>query len=424
MLFYRIISILLFPFLEIYLLYRVYKKKEDKHRLQERFGKPSIARPESQMIWVHAVSVGEANSAITIIEELLKFFPQTSILLTTTTITSAAIIKNKLPDFKGRVLHQFLPLDSYFCVQDFLNFWKVRAALFVESEIWPNFIYEARQRGICSFLINARISNKSFKRWQLAKSLGINIFDYFAAIFVQMKDDVEKFESLTEQEILFYGNLKSEAQVLKINHEELKKLQAQIDNRKTWLAASTHKGEEEIILATHQELKKEFPDLLTIIAPRHPKRAAEIIELLNGVNFSQRSKNETIKNSTEIYLADSLGELGIFYSLVNFSFIGGSFVDVGGHNPFEAIQLNCAVMSGAKVANFKEIYKKLNDQKACIILRSQDQLINAVRKFLPEKELCQEFINNARNVMMEQAPADNIASQIVSKIDRILMLEV
>ena len=185
--FYRILSILLFPFIEIYLFWRVYKKKEDKKRLRERFGKPTELSPEGDLFWIHAVSVGETNSALIFVDELLKKFPQTTILFTTTTLTSASIIKAKIPSFKGKVIHQFLPIDSLFCVQDFLRFWQPKKVFFIESEIWPNLICESRKIGAKVFLINARMSEKSAKRWGVAHHIGFNIFDNFNVIFTQSK---------------------------------------------------------------------------------------------------------------------------------------------------------------------------------------------------------------------------------------------
>lgn len=219
---YRALSVLLFPFIELYLFYRVYKKKEDKKRLLERFGRSTIERA----------------------------------------------------------------------------------------------------RGAKVFLVNARLSEKSAKRWSIAHAVGFNIFENFEAIFAQSEEDKNRLSKLTKKEILLYGNLKAQARDLSFNADELTKLKSQIGPRKFWLAASTHKGEEEIILQVHQNLKKDFPDLLTILIPRHPNRAEEIKLLFSGINLAQRSSNQNIENSTEIYLADTLGELGTFYRLANFTFLG------------------------------------------------------------------------------------------------------
>ncbi|MDX2083226.1 MAG: 3-deoxy-D-manno-octulosonic acid transferase [Rickettsiales bacterium] len=417
MTFYRILSILLFPFLELYLFYRVYKKKEDKKRLRERFGEASQNRPEGDIIWLHAVSVGEVNSALILIDELFKTFPRSFILFTTTTLTSASIVAAKIPQFKGRVIHQFLPIDSYGCVKDFLNFWEPSKVIFVESEIWPNLIFESHKIGALVFLVNARISNKTFFKWNLASKIGFRIFDYFDLIFVQSSEDQKRFLSLSKNEVLFFGNLKSQALNLNVDNFELNKLQDQIGRRKFWLAASTHKGEEEIILQTHLELKKDFSDLLTIIVPRHPARAEEIKNLFGEIKLAQRSQKQSITNATEIYLADTLNELGTFYSLANFAFIGGSLLEIGGHNPFEAIKLNCAVISGAQVFNFKEIYKSLEEQNACVIINSATELSKKVGDFLRNHDAPKAMSVKALDVIKN---SDNIAKKIVEKIDQVL----
>lgn len=413
---------MLFPFIELYLFFRVLKKKEDKSRLKERLGNPSKARPQGHVIWLHAVSLGEANSALILVEELLKFTPNISILFTTTTINSAAIISAKLPNFKGRVIHQYLPVDSYFCVKNFLNFWQPRAVIFIESEIWPNMIFEAHKMGVLAFLVNARISKKTFAKWHFAKKIGFEIFDYFAVIFAQMKEDQDRLAKLTSQEVLFYGNLKSQAQVLVPNLEKLDWLKSQIGTRNFWVAASTHAGEEEIVIEAHQRLKKDFPDLLTIIIPRHPARAEEVKNLFGEIKFAQRSKNENIASATEIYLADSLGELGTFYSLADFAFIAGSLLEIGGHNPFEAIKLECAVISGRGVFNFKEVYQNLENEKACIMVESNaHNLAGAVKKLLQDKNACEDMSRKALEVTKN---SDNIAKKIVSKIDQMIMIGV
>jgi len=301
-------------------------------------------------------------------------------------------------------------------VQNFFDFWQMRAAIFVESEIWPNLIFEARKRGISTFLVNARMSDKSALKWRIAKFFGLKIFDYFAAIFAQSEDDKKRLKKLTNQEILLYGNLKSQAQNLDINAQKLSQLKTQIGKRKIFTAASTHNGEEEVILRVHQELKKEFSDLLTIIIPRHPNRVEEIKLLIGDKNYAQRSKNHNIETSTEIYLADSLGELGIFYSLTDFAFIGGSLVEVGGHNPFEAIKLGCAVISGSHLFNFKEIYQNLSEQKACVIVNSAEELVKKTRIFLTEKESAKAMTQKALEVIKN---SQNIAGKIVKKMDQI-----
>ena len=420
---YQIFSTIILPFLFFYILNRKKKSKEHPHRFLERFAITKIVKPQNcQLFWVHAVSVGESNSAWILIENLLKFSPNIHILFTSTSTTSAQIIEQKILQnelFKNRVIHQFLPVDSYFIVQKFLNHWKPRACIFVESEIWPNFIYCARKKAILSFLINARISQKSASQWLLLKKLGFNIFDYFSTIFAQSLQDKNLLQNLTKNNIFYEGNLKSQNSKLEVDAQKLQELKTQIGTRKIWLCASTHQGEEELILSTHQRLKKQFPDLLTIIVLRHPNRAGEVCELLRDIKFSQRSKNQNIIESTEIYLVDSLGELGTFYSLVNFAFIGGSLLKIGGHNPFEAIQLNCVVISGSQVFNFAEIYQDLKQKNACEIIENIDQLYKIVQKFLQNPESIFPYSDNAKKAI---ANSHNTSQKIIEKLDAILML--
>lgn len=420
MLFYRIISVLLFPVLEFYLFYRVYKKKEDKKRLKERFGVATQARPEGDVIWLHAVSVGETNSSLILVDELLKKSPQSTIIFTTTTLTSASVLEAKIPEFKGRVIHQFLPLDSYYCAKAFLEYWAPSKVVFVESEIWPNLIFESCVIGAQVFLVNARMSKKSLNRWELAQRFNFKIFNCFDAIFVQAQEDKESFAKLTNGEVLFFGNLKSQARELAVNLIELEKLKAVIGSRKFWLAASTHKGEEEIVVQAHKSLKKEFPDLLTILVPRHPNRGEEIKSAFAEINFAQRSKNQDITAATEIYLADSLGELGTFYSLADFAFIGGSLFEIGGHTPFEAIKLKCAVISGRGVFNNKKIYQDLEENKACVMINSVEELAGKVREFLQDENISKALSNKALEVIKN---SDDIAQKIVEEILKEVVFE-
>jgi 3-deoxy-D-manno-octulosonic-acid transferase len=271
---------------------------------------------------------------------------------------------------------------------------------------------------IQTFLVNARMSKKSAKKWLFTRKIGFKIFDYLSLIFAQTKEDQERLQKLTDNEILFYGNLKSQAATLAVNENELNKLKSEIGARKIFVSASTHKGEEELVIASHKELKKEFPNLLTILIPRHPNRAEEIKLLLKDLKFAQRSKKENVGDSTELYLADSLNELGIFYSLTNFAFIGGSLFEIGGHNPFEAIKLKCAVISGRHVFNFKEIYDNLEKAKACVMINNGAELSEVVAKFLRDENSYKLMISKASELIDN---SENIAKNIVKKIDQILM---
>ena len=270
------------------------------------------------------------------------------------------------------------------------------------------------------FLVNARMSKKSLERWELAQRFKFKIFNCFDVIFVQSEEDKESFAKLTTCPVVFFGNLKSQARELAVNLFELEKLKAAIGSRKFWLAASTHKGEEEIVIKAHQELKKDFPDLLTILVPRHPNRGEEIMQLFGEINFAQRSKNQDILSATEIYLADSLGELGTFYTLADFAFIGGSLFEIGGHTPFEAIKMGCSVISGRGVFNNKKIYQDLEENKACVMLDSGEQLAGKVREFLQDENISKALSNKALEVIKN---SDNIAQKIVEEILKEVVLE-
>jgi 3-deoxy-D-manno-octulosonic-acid transferase len=392
----------------------VFKKKEDKVRFKEKFGIPSQKRPSEKLVWIHAVSVGETKSAMTLVDEILKSSSEISVLFTTTTVTSAKILSSKINGYKGKIIHQFLPLDSYFIVKKFLKFWHPEIIIFIESEIWLNFLCEAGKLGIPSFLVNARMSEKSFLRWNFAKKFGIKAFDFFDTIFAQSKIDEKKFSILARaRSVRFCGNLKSQNLDLKFNSGDKKELQSQIGKRKVWLCASTHSGEEEIILNIHKKLKNIFPDILTIIVPRHSNRASEIKASMSNINFSQRSCFQEIMAETEVYLADTLGELNLFYSLCSFAFIGGSLVKAGGHNPFEAIYLKCAIITGGNVFNFQEIYDELDKKNAVVFAKKEDDLFFAVKDFLENENLVK---NNSSKALNAVSSNENIAKNILSEL--------
>ena len=425
LLIYRAIITIFFPLIFAYLIFRIFKKKEQLNRIGERFGfansKAKLFKLQSPIIWIHAVSVGEANSAFLVASELLKFSPKYKIILTTTTLTSAQIIAQKIANYPNKIIHQFMPIDVGFCVKKFLNFWQPRAIIFIESEIWPNVIATSKSMAIPSFLLNARISNKSLKNWQKIKKLGFNIFDYFSIIFAQSSEEQKKLNMICANEVLFYGNLKAQAQSLNVDKDELQNLENQIKDRPIWLCASTHNGEEEIILNIHRQLRQDFRDLLTIIVPRHPARINEITTLLNQEKIAIRSKKKNIIDTTEIYIADTLNELGIFYQLANFAFIGGSLLPIGGHNPFEAIKLNCAVITGSQVENFAEIYQELLQENAIIMVKNPDELYEKIHHFLSDKKTAESYAIKAKTIIDKN---NSCVDDIIKKIDQIILINV
>jgi 3-deoxy-D-manno-octulosonic-acid transferase len=423
MILYRLLSIIFAPFIIVYIFFRALLGREDQARIAERFGIASRPRPSSEIIWINAVSVGETNSALILLDELLKTYPKIAIIFTTTSLTSAKLLADRINSHKiyaNRVIHQFLPVDSYFCVKGFLSYWRPKLALFVESEIWPNFINQCQKTNCKLVLINGRISDKSFKKWQLAKNLGFKIFDQLTMIFAQSANDKKNFEGLTNQEIFDYGNLKSAANCLEYDEQKLNELSSQIKDRTIWFAASTHEGEEEIIFNIHQKLKTAFNNILTIIAPRHPKRADKITSIAtsNNLNLIRRSLNQTIQNQTDIYLADTLGELGLFYQLCQIAFIGGSLIDnIGGHNPFEAAKLNCCIISGKYTPNNQEAYQKLLAADGCFIVENEANLQELIKQLFIDPNAANLKAQNAYNLVKSTG---DIAKKIINKLDELI----
>jgi 3-deoxy-D-manno-octulosonic-acid transferase len=423
MIFYRLLSIIFAPIIIAYIFFRAILGREDQARITERFGIASRSRPNGEIIWINAVSVGETNSSLILLDELLKSHPKITVLFTTTSLTSAKLLADKINNnqlYTGKVIHQFLPVDSYFFVKGFLNYWRPKLALFVESEIWPNLINGCQKANCKAVLINGRISDQSFKNWQLAKNLGFKIFDQLTIIFAQSSNDKKNFQKLTNQEIFDYGNLKSAAHSLEYDQQKLDELSLQIQHRKIWLAASTHEGEEEIIFNAHQKLKTDFNNLLTIIVPRHPVRADKIATLADSKNLKlvKRSLNQAIEDQTDIYLADTMGELGLFYKLCQITFIAGSLIDnIGGHNPFEAAKLNCCIISGKFIPNNQEAYQKLLAADACFIVENETELQKLVKQLLSDEKTTNLKAKNAYNLVKS---VDDIAKKIVNKLDEII----
>ena len=393
---YKIISVLAFPVVELYVFYRIYKGKDNKKRFKEKFGFASCERPEGDVVWIHGVSVGEAKSALTLVDEILIRDDNVTILLTTTTLTSAEIVENHAKKYGGRLIHQFCVLDMLYQVRRFLSFWRPTKVIFLESEIWPNLIFETKELGSELYLVNARMSEKSTKRWSYLKYLFWGIFNKFDKIIAQSKDDKSRFEKLTNKEVSFVGNLKAQFREVEYDKGDLESLKKKIGERPIFLAASTHRGEEEIVIETHRKLKKDFPNILTIIVVRHPNRACEIEFLLKKINYAKRSRREEVKDDKELYLVDTIGELGLFYELADFAFIAGSIQEIGGHNPLEAIMSNTAVISGNKVFNFREIYDELIKANSCVIVNDSNELYESARKFIEDPQLAKNLSKKAK----------------------------
>ncbi|HVH79592.1 MAG TPA: 3-deoxy-D-manno-octulosonic acid transferase [Stellaceae bacterium] len=383
---YRGVTAAATPLVIAYLKSRRRHGKEDEQRFAERLGVAGQERPKGPLVWVHAASIGEATSVLALIERMLSERSGLQVLITTGTVTAARLLEPRLP--RG-ARHQFVPADLPGAVTRFLDHWRPDLALWVESELWPNLVLMTQQRHIPMMLLNARLSARSHARWRVWGALARPMLASFALCLTQNDVQAQRFRELGAQQVATVGDLKSEAKVLPIDSARLAALRRQIGERPRWLAASTHEGEEEAAFAAHRRLARAHPALLTIVAPRHPVRGDEIAALAkaDGLHLARRSRDELITAETDIYLADTFGELGLFYSVAGIAFVGGSLVDKGGHNPFEAARLDCAVLMGSHTANCAAMAQALSAADAAEIVPDAEALAAAVAQLLDDAKL-------------------------------------
>ena len=339
---WRLLTWALSPVARTYLRQRASRGKEDWARVNERLGLSGLPRPNGRLIWVHGASVGESLSALPLIAKLLEA-GDTTVLVTSGTVTSAAMMSQRLP---SGAVHQFVPLDTPGAVARFLDHWKPDAGLFVESDLWPNLILAAQARGVRLALVNARISARSADRWRRARKSVAALLSAFDMVLAQDEEIAARFKKLGARKVEVVGSLKADAPPLAVDEDALAALRQAIGKRPVLLAAQTHPGEDETVLPAHDQLRSDFPDLLTILVPRHTARGADL-EMLCGTRATRRrSTGGQIGNQTAIYIADTMGEMGLFYRLAPFCFLGGTLVPLGGHNVLEPAQLHCAVLTG------------------------------------------------------------------------------
>ncbi len=383
---YRLVTRLATPAILLYLRRRVARGKEDAARIGERLGRASQARPQGALIWLHAASVGEANSVLSLIARIRATRPALHVLMTTGTVSSARLLAGQLP---AGVLHQYVPVDQPRWVRSFLDHWHPDLALWVESELWPNLVNETERRRIPMVLLNGRMSRRSFARWQCLPTLVRSLLGGFAVCFAQSAAEGERFRALGARRVLTVGNLKHSADPLPIEAEALAAMTAMLRGRPIWLAASTHEGEEQEIGRAHRAIASVIPGLLTIIVPRHSTRGRAIAAALRaaGLNAALRSARDAVSASTEVYVADTMGELGLFYRAVRVVFVGGSLIPHGGQNLLEPARLDCAILHGPHMANFQEIVNEMSAAGAANEVRDARALADAVITLLREPAL-------------------------------------
>ena len=372
---YRRLSALATPLYSAMISRRLKQGKEDPERIDERRGIPTAGRPAGSLIWIHGASVGEVLAAAELIERLRALGIR--ILLTSGTVTAAAMVERRFPD---DVIHQYVPFDAPRFVETFLKYWEPGLAIFIESDLWPNLIIATSERRIPMVLINGRMSPRSFPRWMRFRSTIATLLECFDLCLAQSDLDAERFAALGSPNVMTSGNLKLDVAAPPANARKLERLKAVTQRRMIFVAASTHPGEEEIVLDAYRRLAGHFPALLGIIVPRHPKRGLAIARMLAaaGVQVALRSQDQMPSGSTEIYVADTMGELGLFYRLAPVAFMGGSLVEHGGQNPIEAIKLGAAVLHGPHVFNFAEIYRTLDEAGGAMIADSGEDFVKSL----------------------------------------------
>lgn len=392
---YVALTWVMLPFMWLLFRLRAAKGREDATRLNERKGLASRPRPAGKLIWFHAASVGEVNSVLPLIETFLnKNTSDVSVLLTSGTLTSAQIVSGKQIE---RLIHQYVPVDQPLYAERFLKHWHPDMAVFVESELWPNLLRKTAKRSIPIILVNARMSGPSFSNWSKAPDTIKEIMSLFTAILAQDELSKERIAKLGGVNIYAPGNLKLDAPPLAVNQSKLDQAEQWFAGRRRWLAASTHNGEETQIAQTHLALAEDMPDLLTVIVPRHPQRGDSIRKDLEtfGLKVCQRSKNEVPEQDCNIYLADTLGELGLFYRICGTAFIGGSIIPHGGQNPIEAALIGCAIITGPYTDNFTSVYDHFIENEGVFKIRDQIELTSTVNRLIKSKSLSQAMKQKA-----------------------------
>jgi 3-deoxy-D-manno-octulosonic-acid transferase len=380
---YRKLSYAMVPLSPALISRRLKLGKEDPARFGERRGMSADVRPAGPLVWIHGASVGEVLAAAALIERLRAL--NLRILLTSGTVTSAAIVAKRFP---ADVIHQYVPYDSPRYVARFLDHWRPSLALFIESDLWPNLILSSAARRLPMVLINGRMSQRSFPRWQRVQGTISALLGKF---------DV----CLGSRNVVVTGNLKLDVPAPPADANKLDMLMSMTRGRPVVLAASTHPGEEEILTETHKSLAGFFPKLLTVIVPRHPDRGEAIARMISasGLNPTLRSHEDLPTATTDIYVADTMGELGLFYRLAPIVFMGGSLVEHGGQNPIEAIKLGASVIHGPHVFNFTDVYEALDAAGGARRADTQEALVKQFGQMLADPEAREAVLTASERVV-------------------------
>ncbi|HEX4179728.1 MAG TPA: glycosyltransferase N-terminal domain-containing protein [Caulobacteraceae bacterium] len=395
---YRFVTALIEPFAPWLLHRRARRGKEDKGRLGERLGRASVPRPRGTLVWLHGVSVGESLSLLPLVETLRREHPDIGLLVTSGTQTAAALMAQRLPP---RVTHQYAPIDGPRAIGRFLDHWRPDLAVFVESELWPNLLTGARLRGTKTALISAKLSDKSLRGWSRAPGLARGLLGGFDLLLAQDQRAADRFEALG---VKAHGlaDLKFGAEPLPADAAALDALLASLKNRPVLVAASTHEGEEEIVLECFRAALLAWDaavrDPVLVIVPRHPDRGEAILSMALERDFNAALQSAgDHPGGHEVYVADALGELGLWYRLAHLAVIGGSLCDgLAGHNPLEPARLGCPFISGAHVSNWTTAYIELELAEATRLVADGAALGEALHASLADEEPTRAMARRAR----------------------------
>ena len=391
---YNLIISIIIILSPIIIFYRILKKKENPKRFLEKFSFQQKKRGQGKLIWFHCSSVGEFLSIVPILEKLEKEKDIKNILLSTSTLSSSKIFNR----FKFRkTIHQFYPIDNPFIINKFLDHWKPSSVFFVESEIWPEMLRILKFKKIKIFLLNARISKKSFSKWKNLKKIGIKIFNMFDYIFPQNKETFNYLKYFNVKNIKILGNLKFSETEKSDSYKSLSKV---FKKRKILCAASTHNNEEEIISDVHLSLRKNIKNLLTVIIPRHIERSNTILQNLKEkkINYICHSENKKLRKDIEVYLVDTYGDSKAFYSISKVVFLGGSFVPRGGQNPLEPLRYGCNIVHGKHIYNFTEIYNMLHKNKLSFKAKNFSELKKIISNLLIKEQNNKIKVNKFKKI--------------------------
>ena len=406
--FYRRLSTAMVPLSPALIKRRLKQGKEDPARIGERRGISQDVRPHGPLVWIHGASVGEVLAAAALIEKLRAL--NIRILLTSGTVTSAAIVAKRFP---ADIIHQYVPYDSPRYVARFLDHWRPSLALFIESDLWPNLILSSAARRLPLVLINGRMSHRSFPRWRRVAGTIAALLGRFDVCLAQSHVDAERFTALGSRNVITTGNLKLDVPAPPADSARLERLMAVTRGRPIIVAASTHPGEEEILLEAHRTLARFFPSLLSVIVPRHPGRGEAVARTIaaSGLHVALRSREESPTATTDVYVADTMGELGLFYRLAPIVFMGGSLVPHGGQNPIEAAKLGASIVHGPHVFNFTDVYEALDSAGGARRADTLEALVKQLGQLLADPA--------ARDLSV--GAAERVVEQLGGALDRTLL---